>query len=180
MTGGQHNTRREHELAGADVLACVAHRCAGLDRATHVHRGAIGAELRELDHDRRVRTVGHRCAGHDAQRLARADWVRERRSGGERADDPKGDRRRGDVGGAHREAVDRGVRERRDRLGRHDLLGQHQAQSRAQRDDRRGAHPAPSQHVLASIFQADHRPRLPTGGEITVPASAARCRGGAG
>ena len=159
MSGRQHDAGREHELAGAHVLAGVAHGRTRFDRTCDVHRGAIGGELGDLDHDGRVGARRHRRAGHDAHRLALVDRAVERGARGQRADHPQGHRHLGDVGRAHREAVDRGVRERRDGLGCDDLLGEHQAEGAPQRNRRGRAHAAPGQHVLACVFQRDHAAR---------------------
>ena len=109
----------EHPLARLEVAA----------RGPHVVAGARGRDDRDpsspsafgaLDHHDRVGAVGHRRAGHDADRLARRrPAIVGARPAGELADDAQRDRgrvgRARGVGGPHRVAVHRGVRERRHR-----------------------------------------------------------------
>ena len=70
-----------------------------------------------------------------------ADGRRRRPPGRQLADDPQRDRRRvgraGGVGGPHGVPVHRGVRERRDRLGRDDVGGEHEPERVDGRDPAR-------------------------------------------
>ena len=82
---------------------------------------------------------GHRRAGHDARGLAGADLdARDVVAGGDVRDDVELDRRvsrrAGEVGGAHGEAVHRGVVERRDVDVAARVLGEHAAERVEQRD----------------------------------------------
>ena len=158
-------------------------RAAGLD--LQGHEDAVVAVARgALDHHDRVGTVGHRRAGHDPDRLARSDRDGRRVPGGELADHPEPHRvllgwHRG-VGGPHRVAVHRGVRERRHRLGRADPLGEHEPERvgagrpRPARGGapRRGPRPATSASGLSR-----QRGRARARAEVVAPA---RGRGRAG
>ncbi len=74
----------EDEIAGLDVAARAPHVLAELGR---LDLDPITVGARALDHHDRVGAVGHRRAGHDADRLARTDRDRRRAARGELADD---------------------------------------------------------------------------------------------
>ena len=75
----QHGARLEHDRPGPDVLAAGSHVRSGVDRAKVDPVSRALAEL--LRHDG-VRPARHRRAGHDAERLARADAALVDRAGG--------------------------------------------------------------------------------------------------
>ena len=124
-----------------------------------------------LDHHHRVGPVGHRRAGHDPDRLARADrpvgrhpghqrWRSTRRRTGAAVAGPGG------VGGPHREPVHRRVHERRHRLARGHRLRGHAPDRVGQRHRPRRQHartpraPPPSPHRAGSRRQRyDRRSR---------------------
>ena len=92
-------------------------------RRVRDEHAVVAVALGALDHHDRVGAVGHRRAGHDADRLAGADRrpsarARPASSPTTRSRTGAPRPRAGGVGGAHRVAVHRGVGERRDRLGR--------------------------------------------------------------
>ena len=126
----EHGAGAEHDLARSDVATGAAHVVARLRLLLHEH-AVVAVALGELDDDDRVGAVGHRRAGHDADRLAVADgrpWARD--PPGSSPDHPEANRRVGrGAGGAlrpHRVPVHRGVRERRDRTGRRDVGREHE------------------------------------------------------
>ena len=106
---------------GSHVAARGAHVLAEL---RDLDRDEIAVDNRALDHHDCVGTVGHRRAGHDADRLAGSDRNRRRRARGQLADHAQAS---GRIGGADGVAVHAGVREGRHRLGCDDVGREHQA-----------------------------------------------------
>ena len=153
----------EHRLAGAHVLARVAHVGAGGDRDAHVDVVArLGGVL---DPHHRVGAVRHRRAGHDADApcparpAALATEPAPTVSSTRRRTGALGARRR-DVGAAHRVAVHGRVAERRHVARRLDRLGQHPAARRGQRAPARRPCAAGRRSTrLERVANADHATR---------------------
>jgi hypothetical protein len=125
VAGAQHGVADRHVFAGgADVRARPG---ASVDPDALGRGPGSGGVVGVLDGDDRVRSLGERCAGHDA--LCRAGSERVRLAAGR---DVSGDRQcdgRAVVGGevrrAHGEPVHRGVREGRDGRERGEVRGEH-------------------------------------------------------
>ena len=128
VRGTEHGARVEHGVALVEVAAGGAHVQPRLDLHRDPH--AVGAVARgRLHHHDGVGARRDRRAGHDADRLPGTDRHGRCVPGREVAHhvqpDRRGVRRARGVGGPHRVAVHRGVRERRDLLARDDVGREH-------------------------------------------------------
>ena len=110
---GESNVPRvEHSGAGLHVAPRGPYV---LGRFRLLDDDVIAVDACALDHHDRVGAVGHRRAGHDANRLAGPDCDRRRPARGQLTDHTQATRR---VGRAHRVPVHARVREGRHLLGR--------------------------------------------------------------
>jgi hypothetical protein len=120
----QQTPGRQGERAPRHVLARRARIRPALEPRAQPH-AAVGQRLGILLHHHRVRTLGHRRAGEDADRLARADRTAERLTGGHTGTDGEDRVPIGrEIGVAHGVAVHGAVGEGR-QIGRGDqVLGE--------------------------------------------------------
>ena len=125
--------RRQHLLAGLQVLAHGPQVGAGVDRHLDADGAAAVEPLGPLDHDDGVGAVGDGGAGEDPHRLPGPEQPVGRVPGRHLRHHGQGDGRAGDVGGPHRVAVHGGVGERRDGLGRHHVVRQHETRRLGER-----------------------------------------------
>ena len=154
VAGPEHGEGLERDLARGEVLA----------RRTNVVTGARGACDRDepvvvdpgvLHHHDGVGPLGDRCARHDAHRLAHADRAIRRPPGGQRGDDLQA-RSCLRVGSPHREAVHRGVGERRDVLIGAQLDGRDATERVCQRDRGGMERSALGEDASLRVVERDH------------------------
>ncbi len=121
VAGGEHPSRLEADVPGAEVEAGRAH-VVPLGHAL-AHGDALALGLDVLLDDHRVGALGQRSAGEDADGLARPERALVGAARGRGPDEPQGDGRLLEVGGAHGVAVhgrdgDRRLRHPGDDVGR--------------------------------------------------------------
>ena len=185
VAGGQHarpGAGARRDLGAADAgqhpeVGRAEHRAGGEDRVAGAHvvaapRTAVPAATSSvsstrvragraapLDHDHGVGTGGHRRAGHDPDRLARAD----RPVGGRPAitwprpgAGPAGRAGAGGVGGPHGEAVHGRVGEGRHRLGRRRPRRSRRPRASASGTGRAGSGAHAVEHARPRLLERDH------------------------
>ena len=149
----------EQLRAGADVVAHPTNRRPRLDGSSDPDASPAVEPLGVLHHHRGVGAGGHRCAGHDPDRLARTHCVLARGTGGDLVDHVELHRRLarpGDVGGAHGVAVDGAVRERGHVLARDHGGSEHRPGGVAEGQLDGGQGRAPLEDVVAGVALGDH------------------------
>ena len=147
---GQAHAASHDHVARTNIAAARAHVRARLGYLPNVDAVVMGDNI--LDGDDGIRAVGNGAAGRDRNRLAGAERRIRRAPGRCMRDDGA---RAGAVGCAHRVAVHRRARERRQVDHRAGVLGEHAPERLRQRDALRRQLPRPLEHEPLGLVDGE-------------------------
>jgi hypothetical protein len=156
MGWGQYRPRWGHDVSDAHVASRQADELTGAELATDRDAPAVVVNLGLLNHAHGIGPPRNRRASHDARSFTLAHLSTEDMAGHDGADDREANGSIMGVGRADRVAVHGGVRERGNRLGRHNGFADDAVQGFVERERSRLQGEALADYELLGLLEWDH------------------------